>query len=108
MLTTPHRDVKDPPNGWVGILVVGSYTEGHLCIPELGIALPYQSGDVVYMRSWMLIHFITKYCGIQRYVILFATIKRTSGPFCCYSFLNRGERIRMSKLCQTKAGLMRY
>src|SRR5271154_874784 len=73
MLTTPHWDLMDPPRGWVAMVVVGDYSAGELCIPELGIALPYRSGDVVYIRSWMVLHFIKKYVGNARYVILFAT-----------------------------------
>ena len=73
MLTTPHWDTKDPPRGWVAMLVVGDFSEGELCIPELGIAFPYQSGDVVFLRSWMLMHFIKRYRGPERYVVLYAT-----------------------------------
>jgi hypothetical protein len=73
MLTTIHRDVKEPPDGWVGMLVFGSYSDGHLCLPDLRIALPYKAGDIVFIRSWALKHFITAYKGTQRYVIVFST-----------------------------------
>jgi hypothetical protein len=73
MLTTPHWDTKDPPRGWVAMLVVGDFSEGELCIPELGVGIPYQSGDVVFLRSWMLMHFIKRYHGPERYVVLYAT-----------------------------------
>jgi len=53
----------------VAMLVVGDFGERELCIPELGIAIPYLSGDVVFLRSWMLIHFIKRYCGPERYVV---------------------------------------
>jgi hypothetical protein len=73
ILTTIHRDVKDPPEGWVAMLVFGNFKRGNLCIPDLGLKLLYQAGDIVFMRSWALKHFITEYKGDGRYVILFTT-----------------------------------
>jgi hypothetical protein len=73
MLTTPHYDVKDPPKGWVAMIVVGNYVRGNLVIPHLGIILPYKSGDIVFIRSWMLLHFINEYCGPERFVVVFST-----------------------------------
>ena len=75
ILTTIHRDVQDPPDGWVGMLVFGDYRGGNRCIPDLGLALYYRPGDVVFMRSWALKHFITTYEGNQRYVIVFSTTR---------------------------------
>jgi hypothetical protein len=74
MLTTPHWDTKDPPRVWeVAMLVVGDFSEGELCIPELGVAIQYQRGDVVFLRLWMLMHFIKRYRGPERYAVLYAT-----------------------------------
>ena len=73
MLTTPHYDTTDPPTGWVAMAIVGNYTDGQLIIPELGIVLPYRSGDIVFIRSWMLLHFIREYSGTERFVIVFST-----------------------------------
>lgn len=73
MLTTPHYDVKDPPKGWVAMVIVGDYIDGHLFIPQLGIRLPYKSGDIVFIRSWMLLHFINEYSGPERFVVVFST-----------------------------------
>jgi hypothetical protein len=75
IFTTIHRDVKELPDGWVGMLVFGDYKDGHLFLPDLGIALPYKSGDVVFIRSWALKHFINAYQGTERYVIVFSTTK---------------------------------
>jgi hypothetical protein len=73
MLTTPHYDTTDPPTGWVAMAIVGDYTDGQLVIPELGIVLPYRTGDIVFIRSWMLVHFIREYSGSERFVIVFST-----------------------------------
>ena len=75
MLTIIHQDVKELPDGWVGMLVFGNYKNGHLCLSDLGIALPYEAGDIVFIRSWALKYFITAYKGTQRYIIVFSTTK---------------------------------
>jgi len=72
MFTTPHYDITDPPKGWVAMPVV-NYTNGNLVIPELGIIILYQSGDIVFIRPWMLLHFINEYSGPERFVIVFST-----------------------------------
>jgi len=46
ILTTPHWDLKKPPRGWVAMVVVGDYNGGELCLPELGVALPYRNGEI--------------------------------------------------------------
>ena len=35
MLTTLHRDVLDPPDGWVAMVVLGDYEDGELCLPDI-------------------------------------------------------------------------
>jgi hypothetical protein len=75
MLTTIHRDVMEPPDGWVGMLMFGNYKKGHLVISDLGIILPHQAGDIVFIRSWALKHYITSYEETERYVIVFSTTK---------------------------------
>jgi hypothetical protein len=73
ILTTIHRDLKDPKSGWAAMLVLGVFKDGSLCFPDIGVALPYQPGDLVFMRSWALEHFIRRYKGVERYVIVFST-----------------------------------
>ena len=72
MLTTLHRDVLDPPDGWVAMVVLGNYENGELCLPDIGVALPYKARDVVFFRSWALKHFIRDFRG-NRYVLVFST-----------------------------------
>jgi hypothetical protein len=72
MLTTYHYDRKDPPDGWAAMVVLGKFNGANLCFPEIGVALPYQARDVVFVRSWALKHFIRRFSG-ERYVIVFAT-----------------------------------
>jgi len=54
------------------MVVVGDYSGGELRLSELGVALPYRNGDVVYMRAWIFLHFSKRYEGKARYVVLFA------------------------------------
>jgi hypothetical protein len=72
ILTTIHRDTKNPPDGWVAIDALGNYQGAYLCIPDIGISSPYQEGDVVFFRSWALKHFVRHFQG-ERYVVLFST-----------------------------------
>jgi hypothetical protein len=72
MLKTYHYDDMDPPDGWVVMVVLGTIKGANLCFPEIGVALPYQTRDVVFVRSWALKHFIQRFEG-KRYVIVFAT-----------------------------------
>jgi hypothetical protein len=71
-LTTIHPDIKDPPDGWLAMVVLGRFTGGHLYFPDLGISLEYKAGDVIFFRSWALKHFISHFQG-NRYVVLFST-----------------------------------
>ena len=46
---------------------------GGIVLPDLGVELPFQAGDVVFMRSWALWHFLKEYQGIEWYVIILST-----------------------------------
>jgi hypothetical protein len=74
VLTFLHCDTKEPPDGWVIMVVFGGHTGAELCVPDLGISLPYKDADVVFMRSWALRHFIRQFTG-DRYVFVFSTSK---------------------------------
>lgn len=70
--TLLHRDCMDPRNGWVAMAVFGDYEGGELYLPDLCIRLPYKKGDIVFVRSWALRHFVSAFKGV-RYVIVFST-----------------------------------
>ena len=73
MPTTIHFDKGDPPDGWAAMVVLGRFTGNpNLCVPEIRVALPYNAGDVVFLRSWALKHYIRMFQG-PRYVIVFST-----------------------------------
>jgi hypothetical protein len=66
MSTTINRDWTNLPQGWVCMVVLGEFTEGGIVLPDLGVELPFQAGNVVFMRSWALWHFLKEYQGIER------------------------------------------
>jgi len=70
--TAPHRDIKDPPHGWAAMVVLGNFTWEDLCFPDLGIALPYQSRDIIFLSSSALKHFSRYFQGEFLYVIVFS------------------------------------
>jgi len=57
--TEGHRDGSDDKHGYAAITVFGSFTGGEFVIPELKIKFPIQPGDVIFLKSQLLIHFIT-------------------------------------------------
>jgi hypothetical protein len=62
-------DGEDPPDGWV----FGDFRDGNIWYPDLGVALPFQVGDVVFMRSRALKHFLLPYVGKEWFVLVFST-----------------------------------
>lgn len=72
LFTHPHYDLKDPPDGWTAMVVLGDFEGGELYLPDVRIAFPHQSRDVIFIRARLLEHFIGEYQG-TRYVLVFAT-----------------------------------
>ena len=68
----PHRDGGDVEDGWVIMTVFGDFEGGYLCLPDLGVRVPFQPNDVVIFRSALLEHYITAFKG-QRYSAVFFT-----------------------------------
>lgn len=67
----PHIDDGDLAGGWVAMFVRGRFTGGDLVVPALGIKVPYQQGDLVFMRSSELEHYIDKWDGSRTGVVMF-------------------------------------
>lgn len=79
--TLLHRDCMDPRNGWVAMAVFGCYEGGELYLPDILLRLPYKNGDIVFMRSWALQHFVSAFNG-TRYVIVLGTPWETMKMLC--------------------------
>ncbi|KAK7965824.1 uncharacterized protein PG986_000101 [Apiospora aurea] len=56
--------------GWfAGLIAVGDYTGGHLCIPDLGIKVPYAPGACTIIRGDKMDHLVTDFSGPRYFVI---------------------------------------
>jgi hypothetical protein len=55
------------------MLVFGDFRNGNIWFLDLGVAFPFQVGDVVFMRSRVLKHFLLPYVGKERFVLVFST-----------------------------------
>ena len=66
----PHFDVRDVPDGWAAMVVLGEHKDGHLYLPDVHASLPYRTRDVVFFRAALLDHFSSVFEG-KRYVLVF-------------------------------------
>ena len=55
------------------MVVLVEFTEGGIVLPDLGVELHFPAGDVVFIRSWAVWHFLKEYQGVERYVIILST-----------------------------------
>ncbi|KAK8093484.1 hypothetical protein PG997_000169 [Apiospora hydei] len=61
--TQRHRDTSDLRGGLVGLVTLGEYTEGNLCLPQLGVKVPYAPGACTVMRGDRMDHLVADYTG---------------------------------------------
>ncbi|KAK8018928.1 hypothetical protein PG991_008118 [Apiospora marii] len=67
--TQRHRDTKDMHGGLAGLLTLGSYTGGHLCLPQLGLKTRYAPGACAVLRGDKMEHLVADYTGPRYFVI---------------------------------------
>ena len=75
VISSPHFDVNDVPDGWAAMIVLGNYFDGNLYLPDLLVRLPYQTRDVVFLRAAALEHFSSEFDG-KRYVLVFTNSRQ--------------------------------
>ncbi|RPB05989.1 hypothetical protein L873DRAFT_1785133 [Choiromyces venosus 120613-1] len=61
--TNAHVDINDIPLGFCAITLLGEFTDGHLCLPSLGVKLTLQPGCILFLRSYLLPHYVGKWTG---------------------------------------------
>jgi len=61
MPTHAHRDVQDSRDGSNAIACFGSFTGGEFVIPGLKFKFLFQPGDVIFINSRLLQHFVTEW-----------------------------------------------
>ncbi|KAK8066821.1 hypothetical protein PG997_013568 [Apiospora hydei] len=54
---------------FAGLITLGDYTGGHLCIPDLGIKVPYAPGACTIIRGDKMNHLVTDFSGPRYFVI---------------------------------------
>ncbi|KAK7942513.1 uncharacterized protein PG986_011626 [Apiospora aurea] len=67
--TQRHMDQGDIKGGLAGLLTVGDYSGGNLCLPQLNLKLPYQSGSVALIRGSGLEHLVTDFAGPRFFIV---------------------------------------
>ena len=67
----PHRDMKDTLDGWVADMAFGSFSGGHLQVPQTGRQFQLEPGDVIFMRSHILQHSVSGFTGDRYGVVMF-------------------------------------
>ncbi|KAK8006007.1 hypothetical protein PG991_012304 [Apiospora marii] len=66
--TQRHRDTSDVRGGYAGLFTLGQYTGGNLCIPQLGIKVPYAPGACALLRGDRMDHLVADYTGPRYFV----------------------------------------
>ncbi|KAK6855582.1 hypothetical protein PG995_007733 [Apiospora arundinis] len=67
--TQRHRDTNDIAGGMAGLMTLGDYTGGNLCIPQLGFRVRYKPGACTVLRGDKMDHLVTDYSGPRYFVI---------------------------------------
>ncbi|KAI1337759.1 hypothetical protein F5Y15DRAFT_425475 [Xylariaceae sp. FL0016] len=67
--TQRHRDIQDITGGLAGLFSTGDYRGGNLCIPQLGLKVPYRPGTCAILRGTPLEHFVQDYQGTRFFII---------------------------------------
>jgi hypothetical protein len=67
VLSQLHNDKQDPIFGWALITILGGpFTGGELYLPNLGLRVRMQPGDIIFLRGRVLRHLTMDWVGGQR------------------------------------------
>jgi hypothetical protein len=64
--TALHTDRQDPQLGWTVLVALGSFTGGDLSMPQLGLKVRFEPGDMVMLRGRVVQHEVADWEGGQR------------------------------------------
>ncbi|KAJ9148693.1 hypothetical protein NKR23_g5000 [Pleurostoma richardsiae] len=67
--TQRHKDRNDIAGVLAGLCTLGRYTGGHLCLPQLGIKVPYQLGACALIRGTAINDLVQDYSGLRFFLI---------------------------------------
>ena len=74
----PHKDRGDVKEGWVAMCCFGEFTGGEFVVPALNIRFCFKPGDILFLRSAVLEHYVTAIDG-SRSSMVFFTKKQLHG-----------------------------
>lgn len=77
-----HNDQVDFLDGWTAMCCFGEFSGGDLCLPGIEVEdfegqavgemrLRYRPGDVIFLRASLLEHFLTRFDGKRKYLVIF-------------------------------------
>ncbi|KAI9769841.1 MAG: hypothetical protein M1840_003835 [Geoglossum simile] len=67
----PHKDISDIKDGYVAMVCFGDFCGGEFIVPELGLKLDFKPGDVIFLRSAVLEHFVAPFDGQRSSIVYF-------------------------------------
>ncbi|KAI0010968.1 hypothetical protein F4779DRAFT_575387, partial [Xylariaceae sp. FL0662B] len=67
--TQRHSDINDIAGGMAGLVTLGDYKGGNMCLPQLGLKIPYAPGTCAVIAGDVLDHLITDYSGTRFFLI---------------------------------------
>ncbi|KAI1081826.1 hypothetical protein F5B20DRAFT_588382 [Whalleya microplaca] len=67
--TQRHSDTNDIAGGMAGLVTLGDYKGGNLCLPQFGLKVPYVPGTCAVIAGDVLDHLVTDYSGTRFFLI---------------------------------------
>jgi hypothetical protein len=64
-----HSDRQDPKRSWALLAGLGYHREGYLVLPELGLRIRLEPGDILAIRGRIFRHYLEDWTGGQRICI---------------------------------------
>ncbi|KAJ3040876.1 hypothetical protein HDV00_010336 [Rhizophlyctis rosea] len=104
MESNQHKDALDAPNCLCGLVGLGEWT-GNVCLDELGVSVPFQQGDVLYLRSSHLSHSVNGVEGRKRFMGVFAVHEKIYEDTWRYEKEGRAEQYDASLDADDSVGL---
>lgn len=61
-----HTDQQDPLFGWAILCLFGDFKGGHLYLPNIGLRIRAEPGDIVFLKGRVVHHLIEDWTGSQQ------------------------------------------
>jgi hypothetical protein len=67
-----HTDKGNVREGWVAMICSGDFEGGELCVPGLDLKLGHKPGDIIFLLSSLLEHFVSDFTGNRSSMVFFS------------------------------------